>query len=379
MEKDAALQAALAECRKKSPKYAILSNTCSCPSSMNSEAGKMLSDHTVRVVNTFLQDKSVFKGLEAVGLKPKHLENPIHIQFEYSRQYFKNFKKTGSSSRRHCTKRKRVDKYAFSWVDPKVNLQTIFIDAAFLGRYTKIYQRKGSDDEIHRIVVLLAWKVLHELGHLAYRWENGPSSHTPITFNNGESGEYVEKIFLGHGTSGFAYHSSNQWNGSQHINGLLISNPTANSFESYRVTDEYVKRAWDASLDLTPLAPGLFPVLKEPFVRVEGLTVLTSTTSSSRKGLAQASTFMDRRGPFIKLEEGLFAAIPRCAKRFWQTPAPEPRPRCPAAPKRLDFEDPVRPASQASSGERAKRLSREEERSTRPSRVLRRRPSHLPP
>ena len=129
-------------------------------------------------------------------------------------------------------------RYAHAWILPS-DTNTIYIDKCLLIRYESILNDVGPEAsaERERIEVFVAWKLIHELAHLGFRWANGDDQTTPVRFDC-EAGEHVEKAVFG-GVTGFIFDKvgGKRWSGCQEVTGLIVRTQKTYS----QVDEDYIQ------------------------------------------------------------------------------------------------------------------------------------------
>jgi hypothetical protein len=212
----------------------------------------------------------------------------------------------------------------------------LYVDSGFLKRYKMISKDKGSEDEMGRIEVLVAWKIIHELAHLAFRWEHGEDKATPKKLGY-EAGEYVEKRIMD-GLGGFIYSGDGQWTGEQKILGLYKAVSTltvvkkgkkAWKYLPFRITDWYIRLACQECLKSD------CPVIKKLVdVEVEGNAFVERPGLWEKSALPEVlhdmadSCCVDSEVELvesIEVGKNMHAVIPRCGKYMWKKLIPGKR------------------------------------------------------
>ena len=213
-----------------------------------------LVEASAKLANLLLSVVSVAREEIKIGVSSKGLkETPIKVEFHDPYTHFANETKKGTNK-----KLSKSERYAHAWTAPP-NHNTIFVDKGLLLRYETESPKSGPEAQLERdrIEYFLAWKLLHELAHLGFRWANGQEAITPAKFGK-EAGRYVETS-INHGPLGLIFHKKGNalWNGSQGIVGLFVARSGGSP---QRVREEYIQHVCRESRLALPKVCTLLPI-----------------------------------------------------------------------------------------------------------------------
>ena len=234
-----------------------------------------------KIANLLLSVGSVAREEIKIGVSSKKLEDtPIKVEFHDPYTYFANERKKGTNQ-----KLSKSERYAHAWTAPP-NHNTIVVDKGLLRRFETVSLRSGPEAQLERdrLEYFLAWKLLHELAHLGFRWANGQEANTPADFGE-EAGEFVETS-INHGPLGVIFHKKENalWNGSQGIVGLFIA---CSRGSPQRVREEYIQHVCKESRLALPKVCTLLPIelLPGPVISEPGHFLLSApyTRKPARK------------------------------------------------------------------------------------------------
>lgn len=211
-----------------------------------------LVQQIVRTANLHLRVTTTNSTCQAVGVDPATLKRTkIIVEFLPSKDHMRNHK------------------YVHAWTQPGVP-DKIFFDEGMLKRFKSIRNNSDAVEERNRIILFLAWKFVHELSHLGFRWKHGQRCKSPPEFH-GESGEYVETAMLG-GLAGFIFSGANEWNGDQEVSGLVLTRSHRSRKRNHRVLESFIKNVLAQVESSEPVLNDLYPVRVEDSreIRLEG-------------------------------------------------------------------------------------------------------------
>jgi hypothetical protein len=232
-------------------------------------AKSSLVDSATKIANNYMTVPRLHGLLKEFGVTARRMKK-VKLIFEDPHNAFKSEKSVS-------------DRYAHSWIFPD-QPYTIFADSNLLSRYEAVFGITGPEAEAERtrIEILFAWKLIHEVVHLGFRWLNGPNAVTPEKYGR-ESGEYVENAVFG-GITGFVFASvgNSRWNGSQKVVLLIVSVGR----KTFEVDETYLRLVSAESKRDHPVFDTLLPVqMPNPYVQKKGQTRKSSPRRSSRAGV----------------------------------------------------------------------------------------------
>jgi hypothetical protein len=159
--------------------------------------------------------------------------------------------------------------------------------ANLLSRYEALYGVAGPEAEMERwrIEILFAWKLIHEVAHLGFRWKHGADAKTPANYGE-DSREYVERAAFG-GITGLMFEKvkgATRWNRSRKVAGLIV----CVGCKSFQVDEAHIRLVAAESQRARPVFDDLLPVqlLEVPCLKKRSHTCMSSPRRNSRGGVS---------------------------------------------------------------------------------------------